>query len=219
MKRKTELVNGQFYHVYNRGVLKSNIFIDNSDYVRFIHDSYEFNDSKDAPKHKVRGDASDLSKSRTQSLVDIVCWCLMPNHFHLLVRQVIDNGIFKFIHKLSTGYAMYFNKKHKRSGILFEGPFKSIIIESDEYLTHLTRYIHLNPVDLVESGWKEKGINNWDAVNKFLEGYRWSSYLDYLGNHNFPSIMNNESIKWYFKSVENYKKFVQSWMKIGRAHV
>lgn len=183
--------------------------------MRFIHNQYEFNDIIDASntRRNVRGAASNMCKVRTQPMVDIVCYCLMPNHFHLVLRQLIDGGIHKFMHKLATGYAMYFNRKYDRTGILFEGPFKAIPIKEDEYLTHLLRYIHLNPVDLVEPEWKENGIKDWESANKFLENYRWSSYMDYIGKHNFPSILNREPLGWYFKTPEEYKDFVQCWMQ------
>lgn len=216
--RNIKFVNGQFYHIYNRGVLKNNIFLDNSDYVRFIHYLYAFNSVTPIPHidrvlKDVRGPASDIIKIvRGEPLVDIASWCLMQNHFHLILRQRIDNGIRRFMHKVETGHAMSFNKKYNRSGVLYEGRFKAILIEMDEYLSHLFRYIHLNPVDLIESGWKEKGIEDWDRVNKFLENYRWSSYPDYIGKKNFPSILNKEAFGWYFKSPEEHKKFIQSWV-------
>lgn len=217
--RSVEFANGQFYHIYNRGVDRRNIFNDKGDYSRFIHYIYEFNDlssiinfKRDVLNRNVGGPASNISRERT-CLVDVICFCLMPNHFHFILRQIIDGGISKFMHKLGTGYSMYFNKKIGRTGTLFEGRFKAIHIDKDEYLTHLSRYIHLNPVELIEPGWKEKGIKNWDVVNKFLEGYRWSSYPDSIGKKNFPSILNIEPLEWYFKTFDDYKTFVQSWIK------
>lgn len=216
--RNIEFVNGEFYHIYNRGVLKNNIFADSGDYTRFIHYLYVFNNNS-----KVRHIARMLKENGQDGqgpaltiigelLVDIVCWCLMPNHFHLVLKQRIDSGIRKFMHKVETGHAMSFNKKYNRSGVLYEGRFKAILIEKDEYLTHLFRYIHLNPVDLIEPGWKEHGIKDWDKVNGFLESYRWSSHLDCSEKHNFQSILNREAFGWYFKNPKEYKKFLQSWV-------
>jgi putative transposase len=136
----------------------------------------------------------------------------MPNHFHLILRQLQENGIAQFMQKLGTGYTMYFNKKNKRSGSLFQGTFKAIQIEHDEYLTHLSRYIHINPVELIESMWKENGIQNWDKTNEFLENYRWSSYLDYIGVKNFPSVTNREVINSYFQNEQSYKNFINQWL-------
>lgn len=219
--RNIEFINDHFYHIYNRGVLKNNIFTDSGDYARFIHYLYEFNCN--SRKHNtrrncgrmfeqnqnVRGRASNIGGA----LVDVICWCLMPNHFHLILRQRVENGIRKFIHKVETGHAMYFNKKYNRSGVFYEGRFKAILIEEDEYLAHLSRYIHLNPLDLIEPGWKENGIKNLKTVSRFLENYKWSSYLDYIGKYNFPSILNKEPMGWYFSSLEEHRKFIQGWLR------
>lgn len=212
--RDVEFVNEHFYHVYNRGVDKRCIFKDKREYDRFIRYLFEFNSLLRIVNFKrdVLGRASDIAKDRT-CLVDIICFCLMPNHFHLILRQILDGGITKFMHKLETGHAMYFNKKNSRTGALFEGRFKAIYIGEDEYLTHLSRYIHLNPVGLIEPDWKEKGVKNWKRANKFLREYKWFSYSDYLGKHNFPSILNKEPLQWYFKTPESYERFVQSWAK------
>jgi len=136
----------------------------------------------------------------------------MPNHFHLLLNQKREGGIVKFMQKLGTGYTMYFNTKNKRDGVLFQGAFKSIPIESDEYLIYLSSYIHLNPVELKEPRWKEEGIKNWKAIGQFLGQYRWSSYPDYLGKKNFPYITNRNFLIEYFGDKEKYKQFVNSWL-------
>lgn len=136
----------------------------------------------------------------------------MPNHFHLILEQSVENGTSKFMQKLGTGYTMFFNTKYERSGVLFQGTFKAIPVENETYLTHLSRYIHLNPVELKEPEWKEKGIKNWKLVNQFLENYRWSSYLDYIGKKNFPSVTDRELILDIFDNEKNYKKFIREWL-------
>lgn len=212
MQRPTPLVNDYYYHIFNRGVNKTSIFFDDGDRIQFVHDLYEFNDSNPAPdsRHKrLRGKTAEIRIR--EPLVDIVAWCLMPNHFHLLLRQKSDNGITRFMHKLGTGFTMYMNEKHERSGYLFQGPFKSALIDSDSYLLHITRYIHLNPVDLVEAGWEDKGIQDWNQVNKFLTKYRWSSYPDWIGLKNFPSIINLSSMQGLFRSPADYQEFMRSW--------
>ena len=212
--RKVKLATNYYYHVYNRGVDKRKVFLSNTFYYRFIRGLFEFNDLNAAlnfswrmRKENYRGSASIIR----EQLVDIICFCLMPNHFHLILKQKRKEGIAKFMQKIGTGYTMYFNQKCQRTGSLFEGRFKAILIEGDEYLTHLSRYIHLNPVGLVESGWKEKGVKNWQKVGRFLKQYKWSSYLDYLGKDNFTSIINKKFLLGYFKSGEEYRKFVRSW--------
>ena len=207
--------NGGFYHVYNRGVEKRNIFLDEDDYFRFIHDLYEFNDQNPAPNlnyylkdHSLEvGPPKIARKQKRKLLVEILVFCLMPNHFHLILKQLVDNGISLFMQKLG-GYVYYFNLKYERVGPLFQGKFKAIQIENENYLLHLSRYQHLNPAELIESDWKEGGMGDWKKVSHFLESYRWSSYLDYVGIKNFPSIISQDLINSYFKNSEEYKKFV-----------
>jgi putative transposase len=225
MGRKIKLVTGYYYHIYNRGIDKRLIFLDKQDYYRFIHCLYEFNDQNSVLNfnrkfQKInRGLASIVDKGENKirkirdKIVEIICFCLMPNHFHLILKQLKEQGISKFMLKIGTGYAMYFNQKNQRTGRLFEGSFKSILITRDEYMIHLSRYIHLNPIELIEPDWKEKGIKDWRRVNKYLSQYRYSSYLDYIGKDNFPSVTNRKFLLDYFGSGENYKKFVNKWVK------
>ncbi|MDA2936063.1 transposase [Patescibacteria group bacterium AH-259-L05] len=214
--RKTKFANKHFYHVYNRGVEKRDIFLSEKNYVRFIHDLYEFNSVDPAQKFtaKIGVPISDnFENKEINRLVNIVCFCLMPNHFHLILEQLNDGGITQFMQKLGIGYVYYFNLKYERVGPLFQGRYKAIHIDNENYLLHLSRYIHLNPVELVESKWKEQGITNWENVNEFLEQYRWSSYLDYIGKKNFPSVIHNDIIRYYFGSLEeDYKGFVNNWL-------
>ena len=212
--RKTKFSNDNYYHIYNRGTEKRQIFLDNYDHARFIHYLYEFNDEKfdrNISRKIERGFASFIQRPR-ELLVEIIAFCLMPNHFHLILRQIKENGIAKFMQRLGTGYAMYFNKKNKRTGVLFQGVFKSILIENDNYLTHLSRYHHINPVELIEPNWRKEGIRDWDKVNNFLENYRWSSYLDYVGIKNFPSLTNRKIINGYFQTEGSYKNFINQWL-------
>jgi len=212
--RRTQLLDNNFYHIYNRGTEKRQIFLDSSDYTRFIHYLYEFNDIKaDANlSRKIDEGSTSVMKRSRDLLVEVITFCLMPNHYHLILRQLKDDGIAKFMQKVGTGYTMYFNKKNKRNGALFQGRFKAIQIESDEYLMHLSRYIHINPVELIEPGWKENEIKNWSKTNEFLENYRWSSYLDYIGIKNFPSVTNRGVISSYFQNEQSYKNFINRWL-------
>lgn len=210
--RKIQLANNEYYHIYNRSVEKRIIFQDQDDHLRFIHDLFEFNDRAPAGKFFHFSETEPPNVKTRELLVEIVCFCLMPNHFHLILRQKADNGISLFMQKLGTGYTTYFNKKYDRSGVLFQGAFKSIYIETDEYLTHLSRYIHLNPIELIDSNWKTEGIGDWRKANNFLESYQWSSYPDYLGNKNFPSLTNRNLLLRIFNGLEKYKKFINEWM-------
>ena len=210
-----KFIDNQFYHVYNRGTNSREIFKGEKDYFRFIHCLYEFNDRNPALAHHWMARKGELlnKPAEREMLVDIHSFCLMPNHFHLILQQRVDAGITKFMRKLGTGYTMYFNEKYERTGVLFQGKFKSIPVLTDEYLLHLSRYIHLNPIDLIEPGWKEFGIKDWDKAQSFLKGYRWSSFLDYVGIKNFPSVITQINfLGGYFSSPGQYKDFVFDFM-------
>lgn len=196
--RKEIFVNDNFYHVYNRGIEKRTIFLDERDYERFFIGLCLFNDSRsrdyDFSGITLRSLASCLVQKRKQ-LVDILHWCQMPNHFHLFLRQRQDKGISLFLHKLSTGYSKYFNKKYERKGRLFEGTFKAAQIEKDDYFSHLGVYITTNHLDLMIPGWKAKGVlnkNNLAECKDFLLRYKWSSFRDYFGNGIIPGSISKE---------------------------
>lgn len=216
--QRTPLVTDNYYHVYNRGVEKRIIFLDEQDYSFFVHCLYEFNDIKPAIDTRWQPQRTVLRVPR-DPIVDIVAWCLMPNHFHLLLRQRTKNGISFFMKKLGTGYAMYFNKKYQRSGILFQGRFKSVHVHRDEYLLHLIRYIHLNPIDLIVSDWESNGVSDWLKTNQFLETYRWSSYLDWIGKKNFPSLLGQTIVQKMFTGSEDHRLFVQAWLGKDREEI
>lgn len=183
---RSQIQTGEYYHVFNRGVDKRLIFHDDKDRHRFVHDLYEFND-RDAAVNLYRtvgGFASHkLEKKKRKLLVDIVAWVFMPNHYHLLLRQRTDNGISAFMHKLGTGYTLYFNNRHERSGVLFQGTFKAIHIHEDRYIRQLLGYLHANPSELFQSN-----------IRNSFQRYRWSSYFDYCGKKNIPSLLNEKLI-------------------------
>lgn len=214
--KRPQFEEGYFYHIYNRGVEKRKTFQDNQDYQRFIHGLFEFNDIEAAGKFSnQRKQLSEIPSPKVRKrdiLVSIHCFCLMPNHYHLILEQIKENGISLFMKKLGIGYTMYFNERNERVGPLFQGTFKARLIEDDNYIKHLSRYIHLNPVELVEAKWKEKEIKNWQKIEKFLKSYKWSSYLDYIGIKNYPSVIKKDFLAQYFYSERDYEKFVKEWM-------
>jgi putative transposase len=180
---RTPLANDCYYHIYNRGVLKQPIYFEEKDYLRFIHDLYEFNDARPAPKF------GRTSSTDRRCLVSIFAWCLMPNHFHLFLQQQKEGGISLFLKKLGGGYAKFINEKYQRSGHVFQGKFQSKLIENDPYFVHLSRYIHLNPLDTID-----RAVNpNIETVD-FINQYRWSSYLDWIGTKNFPSVIDMQNL-------------------------
>lgn len=214
-KRKIEFNEGEFFHVYNRGTQKMEIFSDSSDYARFVHYLYSFNvllpDPNLARKLNDEGQAFIISELNNP-LVDIAAFCLMPNHFHMLLRQRRKSGITQFMQKLGTAYTMYFNSRNQRTGVLFQGKFKAVHVQEHRYLSHLVRYIHLNPVDLYESGWKKKGLNDKDVAGEFLEKYKWSSYQDFIGKKNFPSVIDRSFQKDFFEPRFDHRAHTLSWL-------
>jgi putative transposase len=115
--------------------------------------------------------------------------------------------------KLNGGYAKYFNEKNKRTGTLFERKLKSILIENQAHFIHLPYYIHLNPLDLIEPEWRERKIKDFKKTMKFLDQYRWSSHLDYLGKTNFPSIIQRNFLLGIFEGERGYERAIKSWLK------
>ncbi|MAQ59215.1 hypothetical protein CL638_00695 [bacterium] len=137
----------------------------------------------------------------------------MPNHFHILATPLVDDGLSQFMQKLATAYAMYFNKKYKRTGSLFEGKFKSQHANDDRYPKYLFSYIHLNPVKLIQSDWKEVGINNQVVAHKYLQEYHFSSYLEMMGHKRKESrILNSEPFPNYYDSFSRAEKEVREWL-------
>ena len=201
------------YHVLNRGVEKRTLFLDDADRARFVHDMWEFNDVKNATQvwhHQSRGLRNPyILKDR---IVDIHGWCLMDNHYHLLISEIAEGGLTKFARRLNVGYANYFNERYKRNGTLFQGRTKKIPILSDSHFLHILHYIHLNPLDTVAGAknWRNLEIKNLNVALKHLEKYRWSSYLDYCGKKNFPSILTTDLFKDVFG---DYEKVIKRYIK------
>lgn len=194
-----------FYHIFNRGVEKRKTFLNDGDYLRFIHDLYVFNDEKPAPNYIVKARRAENRQSR-KLLVYIHAFCLMPNHYHMLLSPVVENGISLFIQKLAMGYAKYFNEKYSRSGSLWQGKYKKKYIEKDAHFLYIPYYIHLNPLDLSMPEWRKGGIKNIPKAIEKLKNHRWSSHLDYSGTKNFPSVLYQKEISEILGSQKNYLK-------------
>lgn len=212
MERKISFAIGEFYHIYNRGNNKSKIFLSRTDHQRFQYLLYLCNGAQPV----VFKDVQNLPLSQVdvgEKLVSIGAYCLMPNHFHLLIREHKEGGITKFMEKLSTAYSMYFNKKNSRTGSLFESRFKAKHIDSDEYLKYLFAYIHLNPVKLIDSKWKEEGIADRSRAKQYLESYFYSSYLDYLENKRPEDvIVNKKAFPEYFTTAKDFEGLIDDWI-------
>jgi putative transposase len=188
MERKETFVPGEHYHVFSRGTEKRKIFQSKSDYDRFLALLYILNQEKSFQLSQFlkRGERTPMDvfeKSRSKKLVTILSYSLMPNHFHLLIREDAEGGISKFMGRLLTAYSMYFNTKYDRSGSLFMHPFRSVWVADDIQFRHLFSYIHLNCLDLHQKNWKAEGSSDLREAEKFLHSYQYSSYLDLLLPH------------------------------------
>ena len=217
MKTITNFANNEIYHIYNRGVEKRTIFLNEKDYLRFMVNLYEFNNIAPAfnSGYFLNRDSIEvrLQYPRKKKLVEILVFCLMPNHYHLLLRQCIENGITYFMRKLGTGYTNFFNLKYERVGALFQGKFKAILLEQEAHFIHLPHYIHLNPLELIMSEWKEQGGVNAKKAMGFLEQYRWSSFPDYLEKDNFPTVTDRSFLKECIGGPKEFLKNIKELLE------
>ncbi len=200
--RNIIIAPGEHYHIYNRGVNKQNIFSDHRDWSRFLFLILYFQ-SIETLGHiqrlfeeflKSNGQysvltkiAQDINKKRN---VELVAFCLMPNHFHLILKEVEDGGIAKYMQRVLNAYTKYYNTKHKKSGHLFQGPYQAVYVEDNRQLLHLSAYIHKNP-------------ENWRS-------YIWSSYSDMTIKNRWGKLLREEIILGQFKNSKQYKKFVET---------
>lgn len=227
--RKEQFINGEIYHVVLRALDDNLIFKDVNDYYRGIFSIYEFNNLKPTTiqnRRKERARFKKLSSpdrdrvsivadfvDKRDKLVDILAFCFMPNHIHLLLRQLKENGITQFMRKVGIGYAGYFNRRHSRKGYVFQNRFKDVHIENDDQLKTVFTYIHTNPISLIEPGWKKVGIKDPEKIEKFLNNYKWFSYSDYIGNNNFPSVTERNFILEIMGGKQGCKDFVDNWIR------
>ncbi len=204
--RKTEFANGEYYHIYNRGVDKREVFGEERDYVRFLQSIREFNNIKPTGslylREKIRNrdpipTAVGIGSLVDGSLVKFICYCLNINHFHFILKQLTDRGISEFMKRIGTGYTSYFNQKYDRSGSLFQGKYKFAHIDTNEYLLWLSGYVNGNA-----------------EIHKIAkaENYKWCSYQDYLGKRN-GILCNKEIILSQFRNTDEYKKYVDMVIK------
>lgn len=202
---KTYIENG-YYHIYNRGVEKRIIFTNEQDYSVFLGYLKEYLTPKDIEKLQQQLVTPSSSKEKAEAIkllrmnsfateIDLLAYCLMPNHFHLLVKQKSPRGIEKFMRSVCTRYVQYFNKHQNRVGTLFQDTYKAVLITSEEQFTHLTRYIHRNPIS--------KGVS-------LKESPQPSSYRNYLKLINQEWVKPNEVLALFAKSGFNsYQSFVE----------
>ncbi len=209
--RKIPFVPGEYFHIYNRGNDKRQIFHDNYDYEHFLKILYLSNSENNFAIRDI--DKNIYSVDRGRQLVGIGAYCAMPNHFHLLITPLEEKGLSKFMQKLNTSISMYYNNKYSRTGSLFEGRFKAEHASDDNYLKYLFSYIHLNPVKLLQANWRDEGIKDLNATYDYLRKYYFSSYLDYLGEPRPENlIINRQNFPDYFPNKESFEKEIMDWI-------
>ncbi len=208
--RNIQISVGEHYHVYNRGTHKNTIFHDRTDYSRFLFLIVFLQSpvSFDPISRRVRffvehsvfeideGEVMEISDKR---YVDLVSFCLMPNHFHLILKETEEGGTARYMQRVLNGYTKYYNTKYGISGHLFQGPYKAVHVEDNDQLLYLSTYVHRNPREL--SGWKNKE-----------QKYEWSSYQDYINSNRWGKLLSTEIVLGQFQlNAENeYDEFVQT---------
>lgn len=222
MERSIKFAVDEYYHVFNRGVEKRKIFLTKKDYERFLLLLFFCNDTAPVRLKELLRQGFFLGPSlgkfeKDGKLVDIGAYCLMPNHFHILLKEKVENGISDFMRKLCTAYSMYFNKRNERVGGLFQGRFGAQHLDQDVYLKYIFAYIHLNPVKLIDSGWKSGPMKDTDEIKKFLGKYSWSSYHAYIGEEDNTYILNKEVFPGYFENIKEFSNFIKDWLDFPRS--
>ena len=208
--RKIKIAPGEYYHVYNRGMDKKRIFLDESDYIRFIfcllyfQSDITFNNlgyyvSSFKKKKKFNLSSDTISKIISKRSVELVNFVLMPNHFHISILEVKEKGIALYMQRVLNSYTKYFNTKYKRSGHLFQGPYQAVHVEDNEQLLYLSAYVHKNPR-------KIQRING----NKELLNYFWSSYQDYGVKNRWSEFLKPDIVLGQFKNREEYIDFIKT---------
>ena len=208
-------MRAEYYHVLNRGVDKRQIVINDRDRLRFVTDLYVMNDRRQVfnlDYHTSNSIDVRRQYEDRKRLVTVHAWCLMGNHYHALISEHSKNGVAEFLKKLNMGYAKYFNLKHKRSGALFQGKTKRILIENDRQYLYILPYIHLNPLDFKKSAkeWRQQCLANPKAALQWITDYRWSSYRNYVGETEFSEILEGSELfadrKSHAREVEHFLK-------------
>lgn len=224
--RKELFAMNEYYHIYNRGVDKRDIFLDQDDVQRFFHGIREFNTLEPIgsiyehsfKNHKLESSKSkrvqyNLSAGKNQKvsqLVNFICYCLNPNHYHFILEQVVDKGIAKFMQRLGTGYTNYFNNKYQRVGALFQGRFKAVHVDNDAYLLRLSGYVNLN----------DRVHQLGSSASKLVRS-SWGEYIQSENLREDKGTVSNKSslickkdiILGQFNNVDMYKEFVENSLK------
>ncbi len=199
--RVREFAENEYYHVFNKGLQKEKIFLDKQDREILLYYLRVYLVNPDKIQAKYPRLPLRLQAKNLNSQITLIAYCLMPNHFHFLLKQTTKDAISKLMRQIINAYTLYFNKKYTRTGPLFEGRYKAVRIPSDNLLLHIARYIHLNPVvaNLVDNP----------------ENFAWSSHKDYIMKANSDLISSNP-ILGHFKSLKTYQQFINDQITYGK---
>ncbi|MEK7064492.1 MAG: transposase [Patescibacteria group bacterium] len=201
---------GGHYHVYNRGVEKRKIFLDEQDFKVFLGYMKFYLEQSDLQGQALQGVSPSRAPKNYHGQIELLAYCLMPNHFHFLVKQTTDRAIAEFMQSLILKYVMYFNKKYKRVGGLFQGRYKTVLISDERQFIYIAKYIHRNPIDILPAGPGPAG----------LVEYKYSSYGNYLGVFK-QSWVNTEDLLAYFSKANlrnTYQAFVEESGDVERVY-
>lgn len=218
MIRDVPLQGGEVYHIFNRGAHKQIVFQETRDYERFILLLYVANNSerlhlgnllREYPGPSWIKILTELHPDK--SLVDLLAYSLMPNHFHLVLRQKSENGISVFMKKVATAYAMYFNTRYEHGGVLFQGRFKSRHVDTEPYFRYIFAYVHLNPLSLFEPGWEEVGVQDLQKAREYVNTYPYSSFCDFVGNSRPQrALLSLEAAPEFLKSQNDLEELLSA---------
>ena len=206
--RKDQIISGEYYHVFNRGNNKQPIFLDESDRIRFLFLILYFQSNANLEnisrfvQYFVKHRVFNISEKKKDFMLEnksaeLINFAFMPNHFHMTIREVKDGGLSRYMQRALNGYTKYFNAKYKRSGHLFQGPFKAVRVTSNEQLLHLSAYIHRNPREIKEWRYKE-------------DVFPWSSYQDYVYENRWGEFLRPSIIIEQISFGKEYKNFVET---------
>ena len=214
MQRQVQFIPNEYYHVYNRGVDKRKIFFSDGDWKYFQRLLYIRNDAEGhiRPERVKNLTLQEIQIDRP--LVHIQAYCLMPNHFHLLLSEIEEGGISTYMRRLLTSYSMYMNKKYNRTGPLMCRPFRAKHINSDAYMRWVISYIHLNPIEKVAPDWEQGGAIVNTGMEQCVKEYRYSSYLDYyVSERDETSILNKQSLPFFINDLESVQNLLSKYQE------
>ena len=215
---RNKLIASEYYHVFNRGTKQEVIFHDRKDFQRFYESLYLFNNSN----YRRSGSGSEsereerlaswpLYEAERKPYVKIISFALIPNHFHLYIQPIQEDGAAKFLHRIGMGYARYHNLRYGRSGHVFESAYKAVHISKEAHFQHIPRYIHLNALDFTHPNWREGTISDWNSAKRQLDLYPWTSHHAYLGKAQLLPIVDDQSISEFFPTPQEYEEYLRQW--------